>query len=73
MNMPGYTAEASVYGTREHYQFVKNQNDRSVHGVIAQMGIGCSLCKGFCVIFGLAPPAECRVHCTNFGLCDRGN
>lgn len=40
MNMPGFSAEASVYRTREHYQSVTNQNYRGVTGVMAQILTG---------------------------------
>jgi hypothetical protein len=37
MNMPGFTAEASLYTTTEHYEWIRNPSvEAGKHGVIPQ-------------------------------------
>ena len=77
MNIPGFTAEASVYGTRVHYQSTTTQNYTRGHAVIAQMRIGgggilgfweCFGCVLICsVFFGVE---ECWDACKSAGACD---
>jgi len=79
--MPGFTADASIYGAHEHFQAVKNQDYSRVHGVIAQMQIGqgargslggfwlCAACIAGCTIL-IGDIVECTDACIASGACE---
>lgn len=62
MNMPGFTAEASVYRTRGHYWVAGTPNDfAGGQGVLPQLSLGlsgsqlywCRLACAYCSYYGL--------------------
>jgi hypothetical protein len=81
-HLPGFTAEASVYGAGSHYMFVNNHNRSSVTGVLPQMRLGvggirtggtrqgfwdCVSCVAICTSSGSS--LNCYDYCRDAGEC----
>jgi hypothetical protein len=86
MNIPGYTAEASVFGSeaRDQAAFSQGHSDTG-QGVFPQMRIGggigvggtklggfwdCAICVTGCTILTGGDVVVCTVACQQSGFCD---
>lgn len=68
MNMPGFTAEASLYKTNKDFQIVSGQESLAEQAVVLQgIGGGGNYCYWVqtCTLFLCA----CRKVCCNNGVC----
>jgi hypothetical protein len=64
MNMPGFTAEASLYQTSEHFQMVSGQEGFAEQTVVPQNVNGCYW-RRTCTLF----LCVCRKVCCSNGTC----
>jgi hypothetical protein len=81
INMPGFTAEASLYKRSGRYESVATQSHNGGgERVIAQLRVGgggttgfwgCALCVSACtIILGPEAALECLIACKDSGACD---